>query len=87
MRAAIIEKERLEDKQRNVRKHNEKNGIKPPLLYFEEYENPLDNNQIYYRYNGLYFEKDRKERNWSRLPDIYSDKLPEGIEQAQKKKK
>lgn len=87
MKGAIAEKERLENKQRDVRKHYEKLGTKPPLLYFEEYKNPLDNDEIYYKYNGLYFEKERKERNWSRLPDIFSDKLPEGIEEAQKKKK
>jgi hypothetical protein len=44
--------------------------------YFEEWKNPEDPEQIYYRYNGKYFEEDRKKRDWSRLPDIYSDFLP-----------
>lgn len=49
--------------------------------YFYEWENPDDNGLVYWRYNGLYFEKDRKEKDWSRLPDIFTAKLPEEIEE------
>lgn len=42
---------------------------------------------MYYRYNGKYFEEDRKKKDWSRLPDIYSDKLPAEIEEFDKKNK
>ena len=76
MKLAADEKTRLEEKQRAVRRYREKNGIEHKPSYFEEWENPDDNNMIYWKYNGLYFEKDRKEKNWSRLPDLFSDKLP-----------
>jgi hypothetical protein len=35
-----------------------------------------DNGIPQYRYNGLYFEKDRVTLDWSRLPDIYSETIP-----------
>ena len=31
----------------------------------------------YYIYNYMYFEKERKEKDWRRLPDIFSEKEPE----------
>ena len=71
----------------------EKNGIQHKPKYFEEWSDPpsqtnpnvrhAQNNPIQYKYNGLYFEKDRKNRDWSRLPDLFSEKLPEGIEQSE----
>ena len=69
----------------------EKNGIEHKPKYFEPWTDPpsagnpsvkhTQNDPIQYKYNGLYFEKDRKNKDWSRLPDLFSDKLPDGIEQ------
>jgi len=72
-----------------VRKYNEKKGIEPKPYYFDEWRNPDDPELIYYRYNGKYFEEDRKKRDWSRLPDIFGEALPpEVIEfESQNKKK
>jgi hypothetical protein len=39
---AESEKHRLEEKQRAVRKYNEKNGIEPKPYYFDEWQNPED---------------------------------------------
>jgi hypothetical protein len=69
-------KNMLEEKQRAVRRYNEKHNITPKPTYFEEWKNPYDPNELYYKYNNTYWEKDRKNLDWSRLPDIYSDKLP-----------
>lgn len=77
---AEAEKHRLEEKQRAVRKYNEKNNFEPKPYYFEEWQNPDDPSQVYYKYNGLYFEKDSREKDWSRLPDLYSDKMPFSVE-------
>ena len=73
---AASEKHRLEEKQRAVRRYNEKHKIEPNPFYFEEWKNPEDPDQIYYRYTGKYFEQDRKERSWSHLPDLFSEHLP-----------
>jgi hypothetical protein len=54
-------------------------GIEPKPYYFDEWQNPDDPTQTYYKYNGLYFEKDSKDRNWSRLPDLYTENLPAEI--------
>jgi len=40
-----------------------------------EKHNPEDNLN-YWVYNNEYFEKDKKNQDWSRLPDLYSDALP-----------
>ena len=77
---AATEKNRLEEKQRAMRKYMDKKGTDFTPAYFSEWKNPDDPNQTYYRYNGNYFEKDRKDRNWDRLPDIYTDKLPDDFE-------
>ncbi len=69
-----------------VRKYNEKHEITPKPLYFEEWHNPDDPDKIYYRYNGLYFEKDRPTKDWSRLPDLFTEKLPPEIEEFSQKK-
>ena len=70
---AADEKHRLEEKQRAVRKYNDKMGIEPKPLYFNEWKNPDDPDQVYYRYNDLYFEKDKKDNNWSRVPDLFGE--------------
>lgn len=62
----------------------EKHGQEHKPKYFDEWKNPEDPDNIYYIYNGLYFEKDRKERNWQRLPDLYSEQLPPEIEEFEK---
>lgn len=59
MKLASSEKNRLEEKQRAVRKYKEKNQIPHKPVYFEEKFNPEDN-QIYFVYNYTYYEKDRK---------------------------
>ncbi len=84
---AAFEKNRLEEKQRAVRKYNEKNKIEFKPSYFDEWKNPDDPEQTYYRYNGKYFEVDRKNKDWSRLPDIYSEQLPPEVEELNAKKK
>jgi len=43
MIVAASEKERLENKQRKIRKYNEKNNIDHQPAYFFEYENLEDN--------------------------------------------
>lgn len=77
----------LEEKQRAVRRYNEKYGIIPKPNYFEEWVNPHDPENLYFRYNGKYFEKDRLEGNWSHLPDIYSEKLPPLVEEFERQSK
>jgi oxysterol-binding protein 1 len=52
------EKTRLEEKQRAVRRYNEAHKIVPKPFYFDEWTNPDDPSQIYYKYNGKYFEVD-----------------------------
>jgi hypothetical protein len=42
---------------------------------------------VYYRYNGKYFEHDRIKRDWSRLPDLYSERLPEEVEEFERQNK
>lgn len=80
MKTAAFEKNRLEEKQRSVRKYNEKFNIEHKPAYFEEWPNPDDDNQIYYRYNQLYWERDRPQRDWKRLPDLYSEALPREVQ-------
>lgn len=72
---AASEKNRLEEKQRAVRRYKEKFNINHKPVYFEEWKNPEDD-MIYYRYNNQYFEKDRPAKDWRRLPDLYSTELP-----------
>lgn len=80
MKLAADEKNRLEEKQRAVRKYNEKHNIEHKPFYFDEWKNPDDDSLIYYRYNGKYWEHDRAKKDWSRLPDLYSEALPAEIE-------
>ena len=79
MTLAADEKTRLEEKQRSVRKYMEKKKIEHKPSYFEEWKNPDDNDVVYYRYNNLYWEQDRPKKDWARLPDLYSDILPEPV--------
>ena len=69
---AAQEKLRLEEKQRAARKVRENSNIEWRPSYFKEYTNNEDG-KTYYIYNGNYWEKDRREHNWERLPDIFSD--------------
>ena len=55
-----------------MRKEKEAAGVDHVPAYFEEYQNPLDN-QTYYVYNKKYFELDRKSQDWSKLPDLFGD--------------
>jgi oxysterol-binding protein 1 len=77
---AAVEKNRLEEKQRSVRRFNEKHHIVPKPFFFDEWTNPEDPEQTYYRYNERYFEKERPETDWRRLPDLFSEKLPPEVE-------
>lgn len=63
-----------------MRKYMEKKGIEYKPVFFDEWKNPDDPAQNYYKYNGKYFESERKEKNWSRCPDLYTDKLPDDFE-------
>lgn len=80
MKLAADEKNRLEEKQRAVRKYNEKHKIEHKPFYFDEWKNPDDEEHMYYRYNGKYWEQDWAKKDWSRLPDLYSPNLPPEIE-------
>jgi oxysterol-binding protein 1 len=53
-------KNMLEEKQRAVRRYNEKHGIEPKPAYFDVWENPDDPGQLYYKYNNMYWDQDRK---------------------------
>lgn len=83
---AAEEKHKLEEKQRAVRRYMEKNKLMHKTKYFEEWLNPDDPGTLYYKYNGLYFEQDRTSKDWSRLPDLYSEKLPSEVEANEKAK-
>ena len=72
MQLATSCKDRLEGKQRAVRKHNETNNIEYKSSYFDTWYNPSDK-QSYWVYNNKYFESDRPKQNWSRLQDIFSE--------------
>ncbi len=87
LKLAADEKHRLEEKQRAVRRYMEKNKIEHRPKYFDVWENPDDTSLVYYKYNGLYFEHDRPNRDWARLPDLFSDKLPPEIEEFEKSSK
>ena len=84
MKAANTEKNRLEEKQRSVRKYKEYLKIAHKPVYFEERLNPEDG-QTYFMYNFTYFERDWIKKDWSRLPDLYSENLPPEIEEFEKK--
>jgi hypothetical protein len=77
----------LEEKQRAIRRYKEKNKIAHLPAYFEEWKNPDDPEQVYYRYNGKYFENDRIKKDWTRLPDLYSEILPQEVEEFERQNK
>ena len=58
MKLAASEKNRLEEKQRLIRRYREKSGNEHKPVYFDEQLNEEDG-QIYQRYNYSYFEVDR----------------------------
>jgi hypothetical protein len=78
MKLAAYEKERLENRQRTYRKYYEANGKHHEPRYFEKYINPSDEKE-YWRYNNLYYERDRLKQDWSALPDIFSYDFPEEL--------
>lgn len=70
----------------------EKKEIKYVPKYFKIWDKPhssLENSalkksekdQVQYKYNGMYFEKDRVSKDWSRLPDLFSEILPFEMDQ------
>lgn len=63
MKLAAFEKDRLENRQRSFRKYFEATGKAHKPRYFERYRNESDD-QDYWRYNGLYYEQDRKNKEW-----------------------
>ena len=71
MKLASIEKERLEQKQRVVRRIKEEHHIEHKAAFFEQWKNPYDD-QVYFVYNNRYFEHARKNQDWSMCPDIFS---------------
>lgn len=66
---ATSEKHRLEEKQRDRRKDNEKLKIKHEPLYFEETYDDLSG-ELIYNYNGKYFE-DRKNKKFDKFLDLF----------------
>ena len=75
MKLAAKEKDKLEVKQRAVRKLMEDNKIPYKPTFFEPWENPYDG-KLYHIYNGKYFEHCRVKKDWHECPDIFSDQLP-----------
>ena len=59
----------------------EKKGEEHKPAYFVEWKNPDDPKLTYYKYNKQYFEQDRVQKSWARLPDIYTEKYPEDFAQ------
>ena len=66
---AAIEKERLENKQRNARKIDQKNGVVHKPIFFDETYDDITGELIYV-YKGNYFEK-RNLQDFSDLPDLF----------------
>jgi hypothetical protein len=75
LKLAAQEKDRLETKQRAVRKMREDMHLEHRPAFFKEWENPYDN-QVYFVYNGKYFEHCRPKQDWKMCPDIFSETLP-----------
>lgn len=44
-------------------------------MFFEKWDNPFDN-QVYYVYNGKYFEHNRPNQDWKKCPDIFGYNEP-----------
>ncbi len=77
---AIFEKNRLEEKQRAVRRYREHLNTEHIPYYFVESPIDEDSQQPYWQYNQRYFEEDRPKKDWHRLLDIYSNELPQEIQ-------
>lgn len=75
LKLASSEKERLEQKQRAVRRMREELHIEHKPVFFEPWECPHDG-QTYHVYNYKYFEHCRPQQDWKNCPDIFSDELP-----------
>jgi len=74
LKLATSEKNRLEEKQRAVRKWREEKGIEWTPVFFDE-EKKSDGEQVFH-YKGGYWEQ-RARRDWHNLPDLFSEELPE----------
>ena len=70
---ASAHKDRLEKKQRSVRKAREAKGIEHSPMYFQPVEVDEDDSQVYYKYNYKYFEDHRVAQNWKGLPDLFTE--------------
>jgi len=66
---AADEKHRLEEKQRAVRKHREKNNIEYKCKYFEQVLDKYSG-EMMYQFNNTYWEK-RKGLQYADMPDLY----------------
>ena len=55
MKFAVAEKDRLEIKQRLLMRYMEQKKINHVPVYFEEYKNSLEKDEIYYKYNHFHF--------------------------------
>ena len=75
MKAASIEKDRLEVKQRAVRRLREELGLSHKTVFFDPWNNPSDG-LTYFVYNNRYFEHCRKFQDWHECPDIFSTEIP-----------
>ena len=81
LKLANAEKQRLEEKQRRRRKRMEEAKQDHIPRYFvkeeDKYADDESANYISYRYVGDYW-KDRKEKNWEGMPDLFGPDAPEG---------
>jgi oxysterol-binding protein 1 len=73
---AAREKDRLEQKQRAVRKWREDTKTEHVPAYFKQWKNPHDGDKEYWVYNHEYWGRDRKNLDWSRLPDLFTEAMP-----------
>lgn len=80
MKTATYEKDRLENRQRTFRKYRAALGQSHEPRYFVKYKNEHHEGKEYWRYNNLYFEKDRAEQDWSQLPDIFGYEFPKEVQ-------
>lgn len=67
--AASEEKHRLEEKQRAVRKKNEKEHHEHKCKYFEQVFDEYSN-EMMYKFNGTYWDM-RKKMDYAGMPDLY----------------
>ena len=67
---AVLEKQRLEEKQRLARKLRQERGEPYKARYFEQIEDE-DTGEVYYKLSRDYWE-DRANRDWHDMPDLFS---------------